>query len=47
VLIGIGVLILLLQFALEYIDSIIGTFYGIIVVVSIIACVVYIKSINK
>ena len=46
-LIGIGVLTLLLPFGLEFIGSIIGTLYGIIVVVSIVACVVYIKSINK
>lgn len=46
-LIGIGVLTLLLPFGLEFIGSIIGTLYGIIVVVSIVTCVVYIKSINK
>ena len=44
---GIGVLTLLLPFGLQFIGSIIGIFYGIIVVVSIVACVVYIKSINK
>jgi len=44
---GIGVLTLLLPFGLEFIGSIIGTLYGIIVVVSIVSCVVYIKSINK
>ena len=46
-LIGIGVLTLLLPFGLEFIGSIIGTLYGIVVVASIVACVVYIKSINK
>ena len=46
-LLGIGVLTLLLPFGLEFIGSIIGTLYGIIVIVSIVTCVVYIKSINK
>lgn len=46
-LIGTGILTLLLPFGLEFIGSITGKLYGIIVVVSTVACVVYIKSINK
>jgi UPF0716 family protein affecting phage T7 exclusion len=46
-LIGIGVLTLLLPFGLEFIGSVIGLLYGIIIVVGIVACVVYIKSVNK
>ena len=44
---GIGVLTLLLPFGLEFIGSITGNLYGIIVIVSTVACVVYIRSINK
>lgn len=41
-LLEIGILTLLLPFGLEFIGSITGTLYGIIVVVSIVVCVVYI-----
>ena len=43
----IGILTLLLPFGLEYIGSITGKIYGIIVVMSIVAFVIYIKSSNK
>jgi len=46
-LIGIGVLTLLPPFGLEFIGSAIGILYGIIIVVGIVVCVVYIKSVNK
>ena len=46
-LLKIGILTLLLPFGLEFIGTITGTLYGIIFFVSIVACVVYIKSSNR
>ena len=46
-LFGIGLLTLLLPLGLEFIGSIIGTLYGIIVVFSVVVCVGYIKYISK
>lgn len=42
-----GILTFFLPFGLEFLGSIAGTLYGIIVVVSTVVCVVNIKSINK